>query len=278
MSPYLITEPTCISFSGGRTSAYLLHKVLQENNGLPKDAVVCFANTGKEEEETLKFVNECSIRWNVPITWIEFVDSDEKFKIVDFDTASRDGQPFEQLILKKKYLPNPVTRFCTIEMKIRPMAKYLHSIGFSEKPSHAENMSWIGIRADEPRRAAKIEDKKRIPLFFDGVTAREVGEFWAKNDFDLGLPNYNGKTMHGNCDLCFLKGGNQVQALIQEKPERAIWWAKMESIVKSENVMSHEGTERFRKDRPSYQQMYENALNQKSLDFFDETIGCFCGD
>lgn len=278
MSPYLITEPTCISFSGGRTSAYLLHKVLQENNGLPKDAVVCFANTGKEEEETLKFVNECSIRWNVPITWIEFVDSDEKFKIVDFETASRDGQPFEQLIIKKKYLPNPVTRFCTIEMKIRPMAKYLHSIGFAEKPSHAENMSWIGIRADEPRRAAKIEDKKRIPLFFDGVTARDVGEFWAKNDFDLGLPNYNGKTMHGNCDLCFLKGGNQVQALIQEKPEKAIWWAKMESIVKSENVMSHEGTARFRKDRPSYQQMYENALNQKSLDFFDETIGCFCGD
>lgn len=278
MSPYLITEPTCISFSGGRTSAYLLHKVLQENNGLPKDTVVCFANTGKEEEETLKFVNECSIRWNVPITWIEFVDSDEKFKIVDFETASRDGQPFEQLILKKKYLPNPVTRFCTIEMKIRPMAKYLHSIGFAEKQSHAENMSWIGIRADEPRRAAKIEDKKRIPLFFDGVTARDVGEFWAKNDFDLGLPNYNGKTMHGNCDLCFLKGGNQVQALIQEKPERAIWWAKMENIVKSENAMSHEGTDRFRKDRPSYQQMYENALNQKSLDFFDETIGCFCGD
>lgn len=277
-SPYLIDEPTVISFSGGRTSAFMLYKVLEANNGLPKDAVVAFANTGKEEEATLKFVDECSKNWNVPITWLEFRNNKQKYEIVNFDTASRNGEPFEDLILKKKYLPNPVTRFCTIEMKIMPMARYLMDIGFAEKQSEAENMSWIGIRADEQRRVAKIQDKKRIPLAMDGITAKDVGLFWAKNDFDLGLPNFNGKTMHGNCDLCFLKGGNQIQSLIEEKPERAIWWAKMETFVKSNNVLSHDGTARFRKDRPSYQQMYDNALNQNRLDFTDESIGCFCGD
>lgn len=278
-NPYLITEPTCISFSGGRTSGYMLWKVLEANGGkLPDQAVVCFANTGKEEEATLKFVNDCSVNWNVPITWIEFVDDDRKFIIVNYETASRNGEPFEALIRKKKYLPNPVTRFCTVEMKIRPMAKYLHSIGFSDTPSAAENMSWVGIRADEQRRVAKIQDKTRVPLAVDGVTSTDVGNFWKQQPFDLELPNFNGKTLHGNCDLCFLKGGNQTQSLIEEKPERALWWAKMETLVKSENVMSHEGTARFRKDRPSYQQMYDNALNQKTLDFTDETIGCFCGD
>lgn len=60
MNPYLITEPTSISFSGGRTSGYMLYKILQANGGkLPDDAVVLFANTGKEDEATLKFINDC---------------------------------------------------------------------------------------------------------------------------------------------------------------------------------------------------------------------------
>jgi predicted phosphoadenosine phosphosulfate sulfurtransferase len=49
MNPYLIKEPTCISFSGGRTSAFMLHKILEANNGLPDEAIVCFANTGKRK-------------------------------------------------------------------------------------------------------------------------------------------------------------------------------------------------------------------------------------
>ena len=47
MNPFLIDSPTCISFSGGRTSAYMLWRVLKANGGLPSQAIVCFANTGK---------------------------------------------------------------------------------------------------------------------------------------------------------------------------------------------------------------------------------------
>ena len=112
MNPYRVNEPTVISFSGGRTSAFMLWNVLQSNNGkLPDEAIVCFANTGKEDEATLNFVNNCSINWNVPIVWLEFRDDDKKFAVVDFASASRNGEPFEQLILKKKYLPNPFARF-----------------------------------------------------------------------------------------------------------------------------------------------------------------------
>jgi hypothetical protein len=205
--PFKITGPTCISFSGGRTSAYMLWRVLQSNGGLPDDAVVCFANTGKECEETLEFVRDCAVNWLVPITWLEFRDTESKFEVVTFETASRNGEPFEALIRKRNYLPNPVTRFCTIDLKIRPIGRYLLTLGMADTKTEAENMSMIGMRADEQRRAAKIADKSRIPLVTAGVRKEDVGAFWKAQPFDLNLPNNNGVTMHGNCDLCFLKGG-----------------------------------------------------------------------
>lgn len=277
-NPFEILDPTCISFSGGRTSAYMLYRVLEAHQmSLPQEAVVCFANTGKEDEATLKFVHDCEVYWNVPIVWLEYQDAEEskdRFKIVTYETASRNGEPFEAVIRKKNYLPNPVTRFCTIEMKIRTIANYLFSIGMCETRSAGEYMSWVGIRADEPRRAAKIP-RDRTPLVTAGVTKEIVGEFWRNQPFDLELPNINGVTYHGNCDLCFLKGASQTMSLIQEKPERAIWWAKMEAV----SLASKPDGARFRKDRPSYAQMM--SFSNSQTDMFgmdDETIPCFCGD
>lgn len=269
--PFKIDSPTCISFSGGRTSAYMLWRVLQSNGGLPAEAVICFANTGKEDEATLRFVRECEVRWGVDIHWLEWRNADPAFERVTFETASRNGEPFEQLILKRQYLPNPVTRFCTAELKIRTIHKYLKSLGWN----HNEEMDWIGIRADEQRRAAKIKDKSRVPLFLDGTTKKIVGDFWGSQAFDLELPNKNGVTMHGNCDLCFLKGGAQVLSLIAEKPERGIWWAKMEALA----LASKPSGAVFRSDRPSYASMMQFASDQIDMfDFQEESIACFCGD
>ena len=274
MNPFLIKEPTCISFSGGRTSGYMLWRILQAHQmSLPKEAIVCFANTGKEDEATLKFVQACSDNWNVEIHWLEYRDADPAFVRVDFETASRNGEPFEALIRKRQYLPNPVTRFCTSELKIRTIHKYLKSMGWE----HNETMDWVGMRADEQRRAAKIADKSRIPLVTAGVTKETVGDFWRNQTFDLELPNMNGVTMHGNCDLCFLKGGTQVLSLIAEKPERAVWWAKMEALALA--LASKPSGAVFRSDRPSYASMTKFAAEQ--IDMFDkneESIACFCGD
>lgn len=61
MNPYFITGPALISFSGGRTSGYMLRHILDAHDGtLPDDVVVTFANTGKEREETLRFVHDCA--------------------------------------------------------------------------------------------------------------------------------------------------------------------------------------------------------------------------
>ena len=153
IDPFKIDSPTCISFSGGRTSAYMLWRVLQSNHGLPDETIVCFANTGKEDEATLRFVDRCSKEWNVPINWVEYAEAEQtkdRFRVVTFETASRNGEPFEAIIRRRNYLPNPVSRFCTVEMKVRAIHRYLKSIGWTEWDS------MLGIRADEPRRLAKI--------------------------------------------------------------------------------------------------------------------------
>ncbi len=275
IDPFKITGPTCISFSGGRTSAYMLWRVLQSNEGLPDDAIICFANTGKEDEATLEFVRDSAKNWLVPITWLEFRDTEDRFEVVTFETASRNGEPFEALIRKRNYLPNPVTRFCTIDLKIRPIGRYLLSIGMADTKTEAENMSMIGMRADEQRRAAKIADKSRIPLVTAGITKEDVGAFWRAQPFDLGLPNNNGVTMHGNCDLCFLKGGAQILSLIAEKPARAVWWAGMEALA----LASKPSGAVFRSDRPSYASMAQFANDQADMfDKNEEAIACFCGD
>jgi 3'-phosphoadenosine 5'-phosphosulfate sulfotransferase (PAPS reductase)/FAD synthetase len=277
--PFKIDGPTCISFSGGRTSAYMLWRVLQSNGGLPDEAKVIFANTGKEDEATLRFVDRCSKEWGVPVTWLEYRFSPEtkdRFDVVDFETASRDGEPFEALIRARNYLPNPVSRFCTVELKVRVMHRYLRSIGWTEWDS------MLGIRADEPRRLAKIgnqdygkHEEKIAPLGPAGVTKEMVGQFWTSMPFDLELPNMNGVTMHGNCDLCYLKGASQILSLITEKPERAVWWAKMEALA----LASAPDGAVFRKDRPSYAQMLKFTQEQRDMFAGDtNTIECFCGD
>ena len=73
MNPYTLPDGNIqISFSGGRTSAFMLHEILQANGDLPERCQVMFANTGREMPETLDFVHECGSRWGVSIIWLEY--------------------------------------------------------------------------------------------------------------------------------------------------------------------------------------------------------------
>jgi len=230
-------EPYLISFSGGRSSGYMLHNLLEANNGLPGQAYVLFANTGKEMPETLDFVAECAERWRVNIIWLEHCYGDDgkvSFRVVNRDTASMNGEPFEELIGKKHMLPNVVTRFCTEELKINPMFRYMRSIGIKKK-----NLTdVIGIRYDEPRRVAKMRARNEVekfetiaPLAEAKVDKYEVGSFWKAQPFDLKLDNNNGTTPLGNCDLCFLKGEKKISSIIRDHPYLAEWWFQQEDRI-----------------------------------------------
>lgn len=277
-NPYLLSEPASISFSGGRTSGMLLYKILEAYDGqLPDDVHVLFANTGKERPETLDFVQECASRWGARITWLEFDPAAEhKTRIVNHNSAARNGEPFEKLIRDdRNYLPNPVTRHCTAELKVRRSSKFMQRMCGYDAYEQA-----IGLRYDEAHRVHRLRNSRQdkadrvFPLFDAKVSKREVSAFWAEQPFDLRLPNINGVTPHGNCDLCFLKSRKTIEALIFENPGNADWWIRMESLG-----IGKDGNATFRNDRPTYAEMLDHVRRQGHFDFGDEDgIDCFCTD
>lgn len=264
MSLYALPDgPVAIQFSGGRTSGYMLWHILNRHNGqLPQDCHVLFQNTGREMPETLDFVNECQTQWNVPIVWLEY-DAEDRYRVVSHNSASRDGEPFEALIRKKKYPPNRVARFCTADLKVRPSRDYMRDQGYDHW--HAA----VGIRADEAHRAnSKSADRERwdciYPLVGAGVTKRDVAEFWNAQNFDLNLPNINGKTPLGNCDGCFLKSEANRAFLVRYYPHRAAWWARIEA--ETEN--------RFHNEQP-WQPLIDHTNRQPDW-VFDQDDGLYC--
>jgi 3'-phosphoadenosine 5'-phosphosulfate sulfotransferase (PAPS reductase)/FAD synthetase len=231
-NPYFITGPALISFSGGRTSAYMLYQILQAHGGnLPDDVIVAFANTGKEREETLRFVHECATRWGVLVHWLEWRDTEAGFEEVGFNSASRNGEPFAGLIAKKKFLPNAVTRYCTTKLKVEIMKKFMMSLGYERW------LNAIGLRYDEGMRVLKQiarneQGKERwktvMPMASAAtkVTKREILAFWAVQPFDLRLAAYE-----GNCDMCFLKSRGALKRLCRDNPGMADWWKQQEATV-----------------------------------------------
>ena len=90
---YRVRRPAVVSFSGGRTSAYMLKHIVDAYGGeLPGDVAVVYANTGLERAETLDFIYTCATALGVPIVWVEYDrDAPHRTRLVDYRTASRDG-------------------------------------------------------------------------------------------------------------------------------------------------------------------------------------------
>lgn len=217
--------------------------------GLLPDIHIVFADTGRERAETYEFVRECEKRWAVSIHWVH-----------------REGY-FDQLITDKKALPNSVQRFCTQELKLKPMWRYARSLGWEH---------WdcaIGIRADEKRRLAKLRGRKPddrgqinlFPLADAGVTLVDVMAFWRNQPFDLDLNPWE-----GNCDLCFLKGQGKRTRIMQDRPDLAEWWIEQERRT---------GRYFRAPPRPSYEQLLQIASLPRLFDPDEEDLSdCICGD
>lgn len=252
--PFRIEGPAIIGVSGGRTSAMMLRRILDAHGGrLPSDVHAVFANTGKERAETLDFLATCAESWGVALRWIER-DRDEGFVEATYESASRNGEPFADLIRERSYLPNATERICSGSLKIEPSAAFMRAQGYE---------SWtnvVGFRRDEAHRLAKVRARETVveedeepsqlalgidlgparrkrkrraqewtsvfPLHAARIIKADVMAFWAAQPFDLAL-----RPWESNCDGCPLKSAAILERTEREHPGTMAWWAEQERRI-----------------------------------------------
>ena len=222
--------PLVVSFSGGRTSAFMARMIQVSPLYEGRKKIYVYANTGKERQETLDFIKEGAEVWGLSRIWLEAVVIHEagkgtRHKVIKPEDAFVNtdplgpGHPFFEVVKKYGVFNNGFPH-CTREMKTAPINSYLRSIGL-KKGQYEE--AW-GIRADEPRRMSE-RPGVIYPLAELGVTERLVREFWDRQGFDLGIKQYQ-----GNCDLCFKKSLRKRLTILKENPSIAKDWAEIEGM------------------------------------------------
>tara|TARA_Y100000296_G_scaffold87234_1_gene130838 strand:- start:2751 stop:3620 length:870 start_codon:yes stop_codon:yes gene_type:complete len=249
-------ETMFVSFSGGRTSAYMARWLL-DNKSDEYDFIFTFANTGLEHEKTLEFIDKCDKAWGLNLVWLEaVVNHGERVgtthKIVTFETASRNGEPFEEVI-KKYGISNTDFPHCNRELKLNVIYSYKRSIGFKSKHLHA-----VGIRSDELDRInLERAEKERIayPLaFWHPTTKAQVIHWWSHQDFDLEIPEHL-----GNCVTCWKKSDRKLMTIAVEEPERFDFMRRMEKAHAHTGANAEERPRVFFRKHKTVDDIFEMA-------------------
>lgn len=259
-----------IAFSGGRTSA-VMTKTLVEKYRNTHEICITFANTGQEHEATLEFVDRCDKYFQLGVVWLEAEVGREKGKgvshrVVSFETASRDGNPFRNVI-SKYGIPNMGNPMCTGRLKENPMTSYYRSLGWSPRTFDTA----IGIRADEAHRMSPrmYEDRFIYPLVEEGWTKEKVIQEVRSWPFDLEIPGEH----YGNCTWCWKKSLRKLMTLAKDSPEVFDFPLQMDKefgcFKVTEATKSPDGRRKFFRGHLSTEDILKKARTESFVPFTD---------
>lgn len=272
-----------VSFSGGESSAYMAKRIAEMNSVKYSDIIFVFANTGQEMPETLDFVNYVDKAFHLGLVWLEavVVHGERKscqFKTVTYETATRDGTIFEEVV-KKYGIPNAAYPHCTRALKLDPITNYARSIGWGAGSYDTA----VGIRIDEVDRISGKAEENRIiyPLVRTWPMRKvDINNFWRNQPKRLNITGYQ-----GNCVWCWKKTLRKHYTMLDDDPT----WYDLPARLEAEYPLAGhnvDGTPRtfFRGNR-STQDVMEEA-KKPFVRFDDENreydlgldTGGGCGD
>jgi hypothetical protein len=214
---------TINSLSGGKTSSYMsLHYPadynifalirIEDKNCSPKDKALINYVSDKigmdfiataEDDATLYVIRDLEQKIGEEIIWVS-------------------GISFDNLLKKRKALPNKMWRFCTSEMKLKPIYKW-----WKANINEVVKMR-IGFRYDEKERSNKFTThwgKKEwrigsFPLIDDKIHHYKIKE-WAEKS-NLTFP------ADSNCVGCFWKQPPQLRKNWQDNYNKMQWFSDQE--------------------------------------------------
>lgn len=200
-----------ISFSGGRTSAFMTLEVLK----IHPDAEVIFMDTGAEHPKTYEFIRNFSRNFDVDITCLRVIPNQEMRKASTYEKLSveqigPDLEPWRRMLRKYGH-PYVGGAFCTDRMKTVPFTKYCN-----EMYGKGNYERWLGIREDEPNRLGNRGPGFHYLADISDFDKQDVIDWWSVQDFDLGIQEHL-----GNCVFCIKKSLQKVALATKDEPELA---------------------------------------------------------
>ena len=243
-----------VAFSGGESSAYALFLILKKFKET-HEIIVCFCNTGEEDEETLIFTKKISEHFNVKVVWLEY-KTERGFEVVDFDSAYRITEfeeqnefpkhPFHTWV-KDYGLPQYPKRTCTREMKERTISRYLSSIGVMPRMC----VRVVGIRFDEIAKRTP-NPKQYYPLILNGITKQLINFFFQyQMPFRLNLPSYL-----GNCGVCISKSLRNLCTIARDNPKKFNFFDFL-------SIKYGNGSHAFYREFNTIESIFEISKNEK---------------
>lgn len=192
-------ERHILGLSGGRDSAALAIFMRQHRPDLPLEYF--FTDTGKELPEVYIFLDRLEGFLGRPIQRLN-PDRDFDFWLAEYGN----------------FLPSPRTRWCTRQLKLRPLEQWLRGDLDAGVTIH----SYVAIRSDEPHRdgyqATHENMRVHLPLREAGVDRAGVIELL--RNADVGEPDYYQWRSRSGCTFCFFQQKIEWVRLYEQHPDR----------------------------------------------------------
>ncbi|MDV6374156.1 phosphoadenosine phosphosulfate reductase family protein [Deinococcus arenicola] len=177
-----MNEKHILGISGGRDSAALA--VYMQHFHPEIEMEYFFTDTGKELPEVMSFLGKLEGFLGKPIHALN-PDRDFDFWLAEYN----------------HFLPSPRTRWCTRQLKLRPMEKWLEKDLANGTIVH----SYVAIRADEPQREGHQSTHSNMHVHFPlrdaGIDRKGVIDLLER--FGVGQPDYYQWRSRSGCTFCF---------------------------------------------------------------------------
>lgn len=204
-----------VSFSGGRTSAYLVWRMEERRKIEGLDVSYVFMDTGAEHPKTYEFVRNVARHFAIDLICLKASINPElgrpgSYTRISADDIGKSASPWRDMLSKYGTPYNPGGAFCTDRLKLVPYTKYCNA-----KYGKGGYITWLGMRADEPKRLIERDNVKYLAEISD-FDKDDIIEWWGGQPFDLDIPEHL-----GNCVFCIKKGVNKVALAAKDEPEMA---------------------------------------------------------